>query len=136
VKVNSFREVFRFSNSLKTQSEGDGYSNGGGDSLSQGGKRQPQPQPQDEAKGVLSSPVLTPEQELAAVQSALHDFKTEAQAQNHGLQATIRGPGLTVVLSDIHGSVIRTFSPDEFLRLRSSGGQDNRGRGRLLDQKL
>lgn len=139
MKVNSFREIFRFSSPLKAQSEGEGYGSSPGGSESEGRKGR-NPDPGADTEGLAARRALSAEQELAAVQAALADFETEARTQNHGLQAALAnpqpGPGLTVVLSDINGSVIRTFSSSEFLRLRTNGRQDSRGRGKLLDQKL
>lgn len=135
MKVNTFRDIFRFNSPLKAQSEGEGHGNAPG--YEQTPQRQGQDQESSEAR--LQPPAqLSAEQELEAIRAAIEDFKKESQTQQHGLHASLghQKPGLTVVLSDVNGNVIRSFSGGEFLKLRSSGRQDSRGRGKLLDQKF
>jgi hypothetical protein len=139
VKVNAFREIFRFNPSLKTQGEGDGHGQAPGEGDSQKRKAPQNPETQDSEVGQADR--LNAEQELLAVQKAIEDFAREAKTQNHGLSASLgtpsqSAPGLTIVLSDVNGNVIRSFSGGEFLRLRQGGQKDVRGRGKLLDQKL
>ncbi len=132
VKVNGFREMFQISRSLKANAEGgDGHGAAGYENQD---KKNSSGDPQEEAR---QPAVLSPEQEREAVEKAVSEFETEAQSQQHGLKASIAGntPGLRVVLSDINGNVIRQFEGEEFVRLRSSGTRDTRGRGKLLDQK-
>ncbi len=137
MKVGTFREIFRLTQSLKPQGEGDGYGQ------QPGGEGSPRRQqtaqsPEDEAPAPTEPSI---EEQLRAVQAAIEDFTRESKTQSHGLQASIRqpiptgAPGLSVVLSDLDGRVIRSFSGAEFLKLRQAGSADTRGRGKLLDQK-
>lgn len=134
MKVNSFRDIFRFNSPLKAQAEGEGHGNSPG--YEQNPSRNGQGQTDDTRSE--SQAALSPEQELNAIRAAIEDFQKESQTQQHGLHASLaeKKPGLTVVLSDVNGNVIRSFSSGEFLKLRSSGRQDSRGRGKLLDQKF
>jgi hypothetical protein len=139
VKINAFREIFRLTPSLRAQSEGEGHGQQPG---SEGGHHRAQTQNQDEAAASESALRLSPEEEIRAVEAAIDAFSREAHSQNHGLSASLKqatpsggAPGLSVVLSDIEGKVIRSFSAAEFLKLRQAGSRDTRGRGKLLDQK-
>jgi len=136
VKVNSFRDLFQIPRSLKPQAEhGDGHGSGGYNPDQD--KQQTTGHPDAEQAPVsqdASAAGLSPEQEKQAVEKAVFDFQTESKSQQHGLQANL-SPGLKVVLSDINGNVIRQFEAAEFLKLRTGGKQDTRGRGKLLDQK-
>lgn len=75
------------------------------------------------------------EQEMAA---AVASFQADPQAQASGLSAKAEGdgPGLKVVLKDTAGQVIRQFTGEEFIRLRETVARDQRGRGKILDQKF
>ncbi len=137
MKVNSFRDIFRFNSPLKAQAEGEGHGNAPG--YEQNPSRNGQGQTEDSrSESQPPQAVLSPEQELNAIRAAIEDFQKESQTQQHGLHASLaeKKPGLTVVLSDVNGNVIRSFSSGEFLKLRSNGRQDSRGRGKLLDQKF
>jgi hypothetical protein len=139
VKVNSFREIFRFTPSLKPQSEGEGYGQNSYSSDGHSGRKDPSNSDAHPDPGTPPTQPTEAEQ-LLAVQAALEEFSRDAATQNHGIQASLRPssptqPGLSVVLSDINGNVIRSFTGSEFVKLRKAGGQDTRGRGKLLDQK-
>lgn len=135
VKVNGFRELFQINRPVRASAEGgDGHGAAGYEQQNRrhSNETESEQQPDQQAAAALS-----PEQERHAVEKAVSDFETEAQSQQHGLKASISGktPGLRVVLSDVNGNIIRQFEGQEFVRLRSSGTRDTRGRGKLLDQK-
>ncbi len=134
MKVNGFRELFQINRTVKANADG-GDGHGAAGYEQQDKKNSDGNQPEHE--GAQQAAVLTPEQERQAVERAVTEFETEAQSQQHGLKASISGntPGLRVVLSDVNGNIIRQFEGQEFVRLRSSGTRDTRGRGKLLDQK-
>jgi len=69
---------------------------------------------------------------------AVDAFDSDAQARATGLHASVSGagPGLKVILTDGTGVTIRQFTGEEFLKMREAAGLDNRGRGKILDQKL
>jgi len=138
VKVNAFREIFRFSPTLKTQGEGDGHGQSPGHEERSGQK---QSQPEHPEGASEPTRLMSVEEQMQSIEKAIDEFAREAQSQNHGLKASFERsasstPGLRVILSDVNGNVIRNFSGEEFLRLRRKGGADTRGRGKLLDQKL
>ena len=135
MKVNTFRDIFRFNSPLKAQAEGEGHGNAPGYEQNPSRKGQPE---DSQADSQQTQAALSPEQELNAIRAAIEDFQKESQTQQHGLHASLaeKKPGLTVVLSDVNGNVIRSFSGGEFLKLRNTGRQDPRGRGKLLDQKF
>ena len=127
--------MFQISRTLKAHAEGgDGHGAPGYENQDQ--KHHDQT-PSEQQAASDQAVALNDEQERQAVEKAVSDFQTEAQSQQHGLKASISGntPGLRVVLSDVNGNVIRQFEGQEFVRLRSSGARDSRGRGKLLDQK-
>lgn len=135
MKVTGFKEMFQINRTLKAHAEGgDGHGAPGYEHQSRRQHDDQQAEQQDPPAALVA---LSPEQELHALEKAVSDFETEARSQQHGLKASIAGasPGLRVVLSDVNGNVIRQFEAQEFVRLRSSGTQDSRGRGKLLDQK-
>ena len=65
-------------------------------------------------------------------------FRSDLRAQGQGLDANLEGtgPGLKVVLRDEAGSLIRQYTSQEFLRLRTASAIENGNRGKILDQKL
>jgi uncharacterized FlaG/YvyC family protein len=135
VKVTGFKEMFQINRTLKAHAEGgEGH---GAPGYEHQNRRHPNEQPSEQQPEPQNAAVLSPEQERNAVEKAVSDFETDAQSQQHGLKASISGtsPGLRVVLSDVNGNVIRQFEAQEFMRLRSTGARDSRGRGKLLDQK-
>lgn len=141
VKVTAFREIFRFNPTLKTQGEGDGHGQSPGHPGQEDRDAQKQLQAQPEEGSSEQTTLMSVEEQIQSIEKAIHEFASEAQSQNHGLKASFKqtsagSPGLRVILSDVDGNVIRNFSGDEFLKLRKKGASDNRGRGKLLDQKL
>ncbi len=74
----------------------------------------------------------------AELEKAVEAFKTDEQAKANGLNAKTdgQGPGLKVILTDNSGKVVRQFTGEEFLKLRSDTHQEGRVRGKILDQKL
>jgi hypothetical protein len=76
--------------------------------------------------------------EPAKVDQALESFRLDAQAQVNGLVASKigNGPGLKVVLKDQAGSIVRQFTGQEFIKLRSLTPRDQPSRGKILDRKL
>jgi len=80
----------------------------------------------------------SPEEKQKKMEQALQSFKDDPHAQASGISAEAEGsgPGLRVVVKDASGGVIRQFTGEEFLKLREAVSQDNKSRGRLLDQKL
>ena len=132
--MNVFRELIQISRSLKAHAEG-GDGHGAPGYERQEKKRSDGDQHENDSANQPA--VLSPEQEREAVEKAVSEFETEANSQQHGLKASIFGntPGLRVVLSDVNGNVILQFEAQEFVRLRTTGARDTRGRGKLLDQK-
>ncbi|MGZ3687615.1 MAG: hypothetical protein ACXWP5_13225 [Bdellovibrionota bacterium] len=99
-----------------------------------GGHHQQNPQQKQQNTQGEAEEEATPEK----IQKAVESFQADSQSQASGLQADVvnNGPGLTVVLKDSSGKVLRQFSGDEFVKLRESTAADARGRGKILDQKL
>jgi hypothetical protein len=73
-----------------------------------------------------------------SVGRAVAEFLADKQTQANGLSATVagHGPGLKVVLKDIHGGVVRQLSGGEFLKLRHAVSKESPLPGKILDQKL
>jgi hypothetical protein len=72
------------------------------------------------------------------VARAIESFQADATTVANGLRATLegQGPGLKIVLKDVNGDVVRNFTGEEFLRLRSAPGSSAHPRGKILDRKL
>jgi hypothetical protein len=80
----------------------------------------------------------SPEDQKRKMEQALQSFKDDPQTLASGISAEAEGSGLglRVIVKDASGGVIRQFTGDEFMKLREAVGQDQKGRGRLLDQKF
>jgi uncharacterized FlaG/YvyC family protein len=75
----------------------------------------------------------TPEDLEKAVQSFC---ETDVNAKDSGLIAQVGQQGLTVVLKDVSGCVIRQVSQKEFLKLKKNHSSFLKVPGKILDQKF
>ena len=77
----------------------------------------------------------TPPRQLG---EAVETFRSEVNKQANGLDVCMEGagPGLKVILKDDRGSVVRSFTGEEFLKLRNAAYQEGRQSGKILDRKL
>ncbi len=72
------------------------------------------------------------------VGQAVEAFRADVNTQANGLNVSMEGagPGLKVLLKDKSGGLVRSFTGEEFLRLREETSRDGRICGKILDQKL
>lgn len=119
--------------SLPIKEKQDGGGGGNSPDFSQEQKRKQQELNQQEASTEVEEEIGTEK-----VNQAVQSFQKDEQALSQGLSASIEGngPGLTVVLKDSSGGVIRHFTGPEFVRLRRATSQGGRIPGKILDRKL
>lgn len=79
-----------------------------------------------------------PENLPQKVTEAIESFQADEATVANGLKASIEGhgPGLRIILKDINGGVVRQFTGEEFLKLRSAAAPGAHRNGKILDQKL
>jgi hypothetical protein len=72
------------------------------------------------------------------VGEAIELFQADEATVANGLKASIegQGPGLRIILTDVNGGVVRQFTGEEFLKLRSAAAPGAHRSGKILDQKL
>lgn len=127
MKVSSLTEAMKFLNRVREKQDA-------GENSRQNSKHNPY---QDQKKKGSKE---APSEEVSAekVGEAIHAFAKDAQTQASGLHAEAlgSGPGLRVILKDGSGTVVRSLTGEEFLKLRENASQDFHTRGKILDQKL
>ena len=69
---------------------------------------------------------------------AVEIFRSEVTKNANGLDVVMEGagPGLKVILKDTQGGVVRSFTGEEFLKLRNAAYLGGRQSGKILDRKL
>lgn len=72
------------------------------------------------------------------ISDAIESFVADSELRAKGLTAEQQGqgPGLTVLLKDNAGKVLRSMSGKEFLKLRDTVDSSKEKRGKLIDQKF
>lgn len=127
MKVGALTEALRYISQVREKPDG-----GSSHQREQG--RRDKREEHDRREGEAAPHDVT----ASEVETALHAFAVDSQAQANGLTAVTSGtgPGLRVVLKDGTGAVVRQFTGEEFLRLREAVTKDHRTRGKILDQKL
>jgi hypothetical protein len=132
MKINSFNNVIPFSSALKSKrNEGDG-----GAANQQYDPNQTRKDKDSEEEKQRRQPK---EVDAVQVNDAVASFHLDAVSQANGLSAVIEGsgPGLKIAVKDINGTILKQFTGEEFLLLRSPDSPNtSRPRGKILDRKI
>ncbi len=139
MKISPLTQAVNFLNQIRQRPDSESGHSPGGHAGEGHSDREPGADGQSDEKGEQRHAATeTLEVTDEKVGAAITAFSKDAQTAANGLSASVSGsgPGLRVVLKDINGAVVRQFSGEEFLKLRSATAKDGRVRGKILDQKL